>query len=286
MSCGNKSSCEWNGRKIKIKKRALHRKGAAMGGNHVQRVKVETCNAKLFRILYTLSRFESIRSEENEETTFFFFFGGRCLLLFWCCVVTFRWWDTHRLFSFFYQERERVSESIDLALFTPWERRRKKLGRRWPQQLALTVWYGWIGCLLSSSIIPSCFSLSVFDSSLHINSCVYSIPLSYGLFCGRCAGRRNGPFEKRRVSLLYTITKGVETVRIPANYFSSSHQPSAVVFFPSGISLSLYPARFSIRSSLLSLPRFSLSSLFLSFSFFPFCPLAGLKNEPECRLKS
>ena len=66
----------------KNKKRALHRKGAAIGGNHVQRVKVETCNAKLFRILYTLSHFESIRSEENEETTFFFFFLGRCLLLF------------------------------------------------------------------------------------------------------------------------------------------------------------------------------------------------------------
>lgn len=208
----------------------MHRKGAAMGGNHVQRVKVETCNAKLFRILYTLSRFESIRSKENWHNIFFFLGGGVC----YCFdVVSLHFDDEIHIDYFLFsikRERERESESIDLALFTPWERRRKKLGRRWPQQLALTVWYGWIGCLLSSSIIPSCFSLSVFDSSLHINSCVYSIPLSYGLFCGRCAGRRNGPFEKRRVSLLYTITKGVETVRIPANYFSSSHQPSAVFF--------------------------------------------------------
>ena len=33
-------------KKKKKKKKALHRKGAAMGGNHVQRVKVETGNAK------------------------------------------------------------------------------------------------------------------------------------------------------------------------------------------------------------------------------------------------
>ena len=124
-----------------------------------------------------------------------------------------------------------------------------------------------------------------FDSSLHINSCVYSIPPSYGLFCGRCAGGGMGHL-KRDVSLFYTITKGVETVYcVPANYFSSSHQPSAA-FFPSGISLS------TLRAFLLAPPFFPslvshlAPSFSLCFSFFPFCPLAGLKTEPECRLES
>ena len=48
MPCGNKSrpARKTGEEEEKKKKKALHRKGAAMGGNHVQRVKVETCNAK------------------------------------------------------------------------------------------------------------------------------------------------------------------------------------------------------------------------------------------------
>ena len=95
--------------------------------------------------------------------------------------------------------------------------------------------------------------------------------------------RRNGPFEKRRVSLLYYYQRCRDCV--PANYFSSSHQPSAA-FFPSGISLS------TLRAFLLAPPFFPslvshlAPSFSLCFSFFPFCPLAGLKTEPECRLES
>jgi hypothetical protein len=219
----------------------------------------------------------------------FFFFLGRCLLLFWCCVVTFRWWDTHRLFSFFYQERERESEWVYWPCAVhPLGKKTEEIGKKVTSTTGpnCLIWVDWLSTFFFHHpllFLSLCFRFLPTYQFLR----VFYPTILWSFLWSMCRQEEWAIWKETCLSSLYYYQR-CRDCTYTSQLFLFIPPTLRRFFFPFRNFSPLYPARFSIRSSLLSLPRFSLSSLFLflSFSFFPFCPLAGLKNEPECRLES